>query len=154
MPKGVALTVLVANNLITESDRDDKALYETLKSIKVSLEVYYYCQMPVTPFDNLLAAFDTERRRKFLDTLQAFINDGKKALDNKCQYEASQLWQKHLGKRFPDGRKVENSQDAHRNALLQKARIIATGAYTTASGVITHSPQESVRNQPHLFYGD
>ena len=154
MPKGVTLTVLAANYLRTKSDRDDEALYETLRSIKASLDVYFYCQMPVTPFDNLLAAFDVERRRKFLEVLQAFIDDAKKALDNECQYEASQLWQKHLGKRFPDGKKIENSQEAHRNALLQKAGIIATGAYTTPTGVITHLPQQSVRNQPHLFYGD
>ena len=50
-----------------------------------------------------------------MSNLADFIADAKKAVDEeKNQLRASHLWQKHLGKRFPDGKDEDEEKVAAR----------------------------------------
>lgn len=152
MPKGVALTVLCVKHRVSD-DRDDKAMYYTLKAIRDELKRSFRCVMPVTPNDDLLASFTSKQQEDFLAELDAFVDDAKQAIDKPNQRTASKLWQKHLGDRFPLGEDAD--VDAREQALLEKASYIAAGtAYTTKAGVITNSSTQATQNRDHSFYGD
>ena len=152
MPKGVALTVLCTRHRILD-DRDDKAMYETLRSIRDRLKQSFICLMPVTPYDDLLAGFTYSQQKDFLAELDSFIEDAKSAIDEPNQQKASQLWRKHLGSRFPLGE--DANVDARAKALAEKAVLIMSNtAYTSKSGVITDSSVNTTKNRDHKFYGD
>jgi hypothetical protein len=109
MPSGLIMMVLTEKCLQAD-DREDIAIYETLKSIDTTLSAYWSCRMPTTPKDDLLSKYDDTFKRNFFSTLRNFIADAKDALEADCQEKASKLWQKHLGIRFPLGEKEEKSE--------------------------------------------
>lgn len=112
MPSGLAMTILSMDNLNTNS-RDDVALKFTLIEIENTLKSKFECIVPATPNDDIFASYDSSRENNFMDNLSAFITDAKKAVDTeKNQLKASQLWKKHLGNRFPDGKDEEEDQIA------------------------------------------
>ncbi|XAZ82111.1 CBASS cGAMP synthase (plasmid) [Fibrella sp. ES10-3-2-2] len=152
MPKGVALTVLVVKHRVLD-DRDDKALYYTLKAIRDQLKASFTCYMPVTPYDNLLASFTDKQRDDFLVELDLFVDNAKKAIDENNQLAASKLWRKHLGDRFPLGEDAD--VDARKQALLAQAGYVLSGtAYTTSTGTITNTSAGNTQNRSHSFYGE
>lgn len=100
MPKGVILTVLVAENFISEI-RDDIALRETAKKIHSILEKDFSCKMPVEPFDDLIEEFTYAKQDYFLKKLNAFVSDAILATQRTTkETKALQIWSKHLGKYF------------------------------------------------------
>lgn len=152
MPKGVALTVLVVKYRVLD-DRDDKAMYFTLKAIRDQLKASFTCYMPVTPSDDLLARFTDKQRDDFLAELDLFVENAKKAIDVNNQLAASKLWRKHFGIRFSLGEDAD--VDARAQALVAKAGYVLGGnAYTTPSGTITNAPANNTQNRSHSFYGD
>ena len=128
MPSGLAMTVLATNaktNIIF-SDRDDITLKNILKEIKRVLEIRFECIVPVTPKDDLFNQYDDTRKNNFLTALDEFIEDADKAIDEKNQLKASKMWQKHLGKRFPDGEdkdETTNSSELNLAALKRTAAV-------------------------------
>jgi len=110
MPNGLTMTVLTMKYL-QKNDRDDVALKYTLIEIERNLSVWFECEMPTTPKDNLLRDYDQKRKDNFMNNLAAFIADAKTAVDTeKNQLKASRLWQKHFGDTyFPDGKDEDKS---------------------------------------------
>ena len=107
--------------------------------------------MPVTPFDDVCKKLSSEQKSNFKDALKAFIDDAKDALESKNQLEASQLWQVHLGDRFPDG--ADEDTDAKEAALRSiSEKVLASNAYSQRSGVLNEDTL-GVKNQPHTNYG-
>lgn len=103
MPSGLVMTIL-AINCFQKNDRDDIALKFTLIEIESNLKNSFECKMPTTPKNDLLKSYDPNRKENFLSNLLDFIIDAKYAIDEeKNQFNASLLWKKHLGDRFPDG---------------------------------------------------
>ncbi|MEN8816293.1 MULTISPECIES: CBASS cGAMP synthase [unclassified Nonlabens] len=150
MPNGLSMCILGAENLIAD-DRDDIALQKTLIAIKNNLDNEFECIVPATPYDDLFADYDEDRRNYFLDNLQAFIDDATTAVeDEKNQLAASKLWRKHLGKTFPLG--ADEDVDTKEKALKEQSSTILSGnAYTTRDGKIKESG--AVKNKPHTNYG-
>lgn len=112
MPSGIAMTILAMDNLNTNA-RDDVALKFTLIEIENCLKSSFECIVPATPNDDIFADFDSIRKSNFMDNLSAFVKDAKEAVDTeKNQLRASQLWKKHLGERFPDGKDEDEAQIA------------------------------------------
>ncbi len=101
MPNGLTMTVLACNNYVPADGRDDKAIYYTLRAIQTSLNANWSCIMPSTPFDDLLAGSTSRFKQQFMEALSSLIVDGRKALDHESKQQASKLWRKHLGDRFP-----------------------------------------------------
>ena len=101
MVNGLTLSVLVCNNVVFIQGRDDKSLYETLLGVQSDLINKWECKMPSTPFDDLLAKYDYSFQKTFMAALDNLITDAKQALNEDCKHEASKLWKKHLGTRYP-----------------------------------------------------
>ena len=153
MPPGLAMTILASNNQKKHEGRDDIALRDTLKAIKTSLEILFVCIVPATPYDNLFADYDEDRKQKFLDELDKFIEDADKAIEEKNKLKASKLWRKHLGDRFP----LADDEDDETMSRLEKLRAIgkqvtAGIAATAKSGLINAA--EGVKNIAHSNYGE
>ena len=122
MPSGLALTILATNakELIVLNERDDITTRDILKEIKKELNKDFKCIVPAVPNDNLLENY--ANKEKFLEALDKFISDADSAIRNTNQKEASELWRKNLGDRFPVG---EDKEDVSRNTAA------ATGAMTS-----------------------
>lgn len=102
MPCGLIITILITENAVFRKDRDDIALKETLINIQSKLENEFACYRPTTPQgENLLNGY-TEKNY-FMGCLADFIDDAKKALQEKNIRKATELWRKHLSERFPLG---------------------------------------------------
>ena len=101
MLNGLTLSVLACNNFVVRDGRDDEALYYTLLSIYKGLDNKWECIMPATPEDDLLERYGSIFQINFMNRLYALINDAKKALNEASKHEATKLWKKHMGKRYP-----------------------------------------------------
>lgn len=115
MPSGLAMTVL-ALKYHQESDRDDVSLKFTLIAIEEALEKKFECIMPTTPQDDLFGNYSETKKNNFMNNLSSFIEDARKAIDEKNKLKASNLWRKHLGDRFPQGDNVD--EDFSNNSKL------------------------------------
>jgi hypothetical protein len=112
MPSGLSMTVLTMNHFQSNS-RDDIALKFLLIEIEKELKMTFKCVMPTTPQDDLFEDYLDTKKSIILNNLSKFIEDAKKAIDEKNKLKASQLWKKHLGDRFPEGEDVdEESNDS------------------------------------------
>lgn len=101
MLNGLTLSVLACNSFVAKDGRDDEALYYTLLAIYSELDNKWECIMPATPGDDLLDRYDSKFKTNFMTALANLINDAKKALDEESKHEATKLWKKHMGKRYP-----------------------------------------------------
>lgn len=149
-PSGLAFTIWTCNKLTT-NERDDIALYELLKEIKSSIESSWYVEMPVVPYDDVCSKLTDQQKDNFLDAISDFIEDADRALKSKNQLEASEIWQKYFGDRFPDG--ADEDIDAKEVALNRiAANIMSSTAYTQKDGSITENV-DGVKNKPHRNFG-
>lgn len=151
MPSGLTMTILSANN-IQHNDRDDIALKNTLIKIQETLDNNFVCIVPATPGDDLFDNYDYARKSNFLSSLNDFVEDAKKAVDNEPnQLKASRLWRKHLGNNFPLGE--DEDTDAKEVALKAiSEKILAGTAYSQSSGKLT-TDTAGIKNKPHTNYG-
>lgn len=102
MPSGFILTILFTENAFYNYDRDDISLKETLVNIQATLSKNFVCNRPTTPIgENLLEGYN--HKEYFMNQLANFIEDAKKALEEKNIRKSTELWRKHLSDRFPLG---------------------------------------------------
>ena len=152
MPPGLAMTILASNNQKRHDGRDDIALRDTLKSLKTALCTCFTCIVPAPPYDNLFESYDAERKQKFFDELNKFIEDADKAIEEKNKLKASILWQKHLGSRFPLSRDEDDEAISRLHSLRSIGKKVVSGIATTAkNGAIQAG--EGVKNIAHRNYG-
>ena len=106
LPAGFILAILACNHY-KESDRDDLALCDTIKSIENELDWNFVCYRPTTPEgEELLGKYNAE---KVLHELKVFVENAQKAIDSDCEEESSEYWRKVVGDRFPVGDKGKKS---------------------------------------------
>jgi len=103
MPSGLSMTALTMKHFQSNS-RDDVALKFLLIEIENDLKQEFSCIMPTTPNDDLFENYSAAKETNFMANLSKFIDDAKKAIDEKNKLAASRLWKKHLGDRFPEGK--------------------------------------------------
>lgn len=108
MPSGLIMTILITENVVYREGRDDIALKETLVNIQSKLLAEFVCKRPTTPKgENLLESYT--QKDYFMKCLADFIDDAKKALQEKNIRKATELWRKHLSDRFPLGEDKEDT---------------------------------------------
>lgn len=102
MPCGIVMTILVANNLAV-NERDDIAFRDTLVNIKKYFDSNgVQCPRPTSPVgEDLLAKTSAEDKAHFIKMLESLIDTGNKAINSVSERQASILWNKALGTRFP-----------------------------------------------------
>ena len=116
MPSGLSMTVMTLNHY-QANDRDDVALKFLLIAMENSLNAWFGCNMPTTPYDNLFKDYSEARKKNILDRLHKFVEDARAAVDEPNQLKASKLWRKHLGDRFPLGEDKDESAEGKESAL-------------------------------------
>lgn len=115
MPSGLAMTVLTMNHFQSNS-RDDITLKYLIIEIERELKKAFICRMPTTPQDDLFIEYSDSKKSNFMYNLSNFIDDAKKAIDEKNKLRASRLWKKHLGERFPEGE--DEDEESGSNAKI------------------------------------
>lgn len=149
-PSGLAFTIWACQNL-SANERDDIALYDLLKNIKSCIENSWEVEMPVVPYDNVCSKLTEQQKENFLNAISNFIEDAEKAIKSKNQLEASKIWQKYFGDRFPVG--ADEDVDAKEAALRSISnKVLAGTAYSQRSGDLTED-KDGVKNKPHTNYG-
>jgi Adenylyl/Guanylyl and SMODS C-terminal sensor domain/Second Messenger Oligonucleotide or Dinucleotide Synthetase domain len=100
LPYGLVFSILAAQYAIFD-DRDDIALYKTLKNIHSVLHQNFACYRPTTPCgENLLDSYSQTNKNYLLDRLTGFINSAEKAIDDDTPPpKACKRWQRHFGKK-------------------------------------------------------
>ncbi len=118
LPSGFILTILTCQNF-SKNDRDDLAFKNTAQAIMAVLDVSFTCYRPTVPTnEDLLADYS---KNSMLKELGGLINNAQKALDSDCEKEASELWRKVFGDRFPRGE--EKGDNATKSTNSQATRI-------------------------------
>lgn len=116
MPSGLVLTILAANHFY-KHDRDDIALKETIINIESELRKEFKCERPTVPKgENLLSEYNCQDY--FMDGLRKFIDNAKKAVEEKNQKKACGYWQNSLGDRVPCNLAKDNDEDRSASAGL------------------------------------
>lgn len=118
MPSGLSMTVLALEHN-QANGRDDISLKFTLIEIEKALKSNFECKMPTTPNDDLFSDYSNTKKDNFMHNLNVFIEDAKKAIDEKNKLKASKLWKKHLGDRFPEGEDVD--EESSNNSKIERS---------------------------------
>jgi len=121
MPSGLSMTVLALNHYI-ENQRDDIALQYILIEIENELKRDFKCIMPTTPKDDLFADYSETKKNNFMNNLRSFIEDAKKAIAEPNHLKSSNIWQKHLGDRFPKGEDKNDKESSNFSTIASKSR--------------------------------
>jgi hypothetical protein len=106
MPSGLALSVWAAGSeIFSRHDRDDVALFRTALNLYSSLSDIdvdeWRCELPVYPFDDLIAKLNLHQRKNFLKTLKEFLGKAGSAISSNSKGDAIKHWKVLFGKRFP-----------------------------------------------------
>lgn len=111
MPSGLIMTILITKKAEYRKGRDDIALKETLVKIQSELQNEFACYRPTTPKgENLLKGYI--QKDYFMKCLADFIDDAKKALQEKNIRKATESWRKHLSERFPLGEDKDDTSNS------------------------------------------
>ncbi len=105
LPSGFILTILVCNHF-SSNNQDDLAFKNTAESILDTLQSIYECYRPTAPTDEDL--LESYSEKVFINELSVLVTNAKKAVDSDGEREASEIWCKVFGKRFPLGKNPEN----------------------------------------------
>jgi len=123
MPSGFIMTILAANHQY-KHDRDDVALKETLIIIQAELSRVFKCERPTTPEgEDLLEEYSQEEY--FMHELAKFIDNAKRALEEKNQNKACEYWQKIFGNRFSCSNAIDDDEQKKETSAL------AVGAFSS-----------------------
>lgn len=101
MLKGIAVTISAVNNF-ESSPFDDECLIKSVARISGSLKKERQINKPVVPYENLLAKWTKEELNGFIDKLDIFVLNGKKALEENNKSRAAKIWVNEFGDRFPE----------------------------------------------------
>jgi Cyclic GMP-AMP synthase DncV-like, nucleotidyltransferase domain len=125
LPSGFILTILACDHFV-KNTRDDLSFKETVESIKSELDRSFTCYRPTVPTDEqLLSEYSKDTVLRELDTL---LDNAQKALDSDCEKEASELWRKVFGDRFPLGKKSD--EKPAKAAVAQPARTMVNSPWS------------------------
>jgi hypothetical protein len=97
---GILITVLVCQNQISKTDRDDESLNGTVKLILDILKINRSVIMPVVPYDNLLIKYDDKTIDDIISSFEELKEIAQKAITETDFEKAADLWITIFGDRF------------------------------------------------------
>lgn len=121
--KSIAMTILIAEK-IQSNDRYDFAVVDTARRCAAHIRNGGTVTKPVTPFDDLSAAWTDTDRTSIADAFDALADRGKDAIDSDTVREGALIWQKQYGSRFPVPE--EDKEKALTSALITKKEPVVT----------------------------
>lgn len=107
MPSGLILTVIATQNFRSDG-RDDVSLAETANAISNVVSPVFCVYNPVDSEEELTARLTEEQKIRFQEAVSDLASDAAGAIDTDDREEASRLWRKQLGARFPAIEKDNN----------------------------------------------
>ncbi len=110
---GIILTILLINNY-SPDDRDDVAFNTSVKNIKYELDTSFSCYRPTPDAQEDLLQKYAENKGSISQGLQALIDDGDRAINQKNQKSACEYWQSQFGPRFSCSNAKDELEDAHK----------------------------------------
>ena len=100
MPSGLILTVLATQNFRVD-ERDDVSLTKTASAISNAVSHVFCVYNPVDSEEELTARLTDEQKVRFQEAISDLASDSANAIDTDDLEEASKLWRRQLGDRFP-----------------------------------------------------
>lgn len=141
---GFGITVLAVQRFAAR-ERDDRALYDAVVSIRDRLDLYLEIAHPVTPGDYLTSGSDDAKARMFRDKLTEAIDKLDPLFDINCTRErALKCWDKvfattFFSQRFEDEKRVGLAAPAAVSAASLLSQVGAAAAAVSNSGGGRHA---------------
>jgi hypothetical protein len=105
MPSGLILTVLAVQKFRSDR-RDDMSLAYTAAAITSTVSPVFCVYNPVDSEEELTARMTDEQKARFQEAISDLAYDAVNAIGNDDREEASKLWRRQLGERFPNIKKA------------------------------------------------
>lgn len=119
LPSGLILTVLAVQNF-RANERDDKCFVDTARAIQNAISAVFHVANPKDASEELTSRLDDDQKKRFQDAIANLATEGQKAVDAEKTSEASTIWKKRFGDRFPtvedDPETEQKKKDAERLA--------------------------------------
>lgn len=100
--KGIAITILVAQNFEGAPNRDDDALRYTVDNICDSLRGSFECKKPLAPYDDLFERYSRPQAEDIISSFEDLLSSLDKAHSVDSPQEASTILRKEFGEAFPE----------------------------------------------------
>lgn len=100
MPSGLILTVLAAQNFHSNK-RDDVSLAETARTISDTANLVFCVYNPVDGEEQLTVRLTDDQKARFQEAVSDLASDAFGAIETDDREEASKIWRKEFGDRFP-----------------------------------------------------
>jgi len=114
MPNGLILTVLAANHF-RANERDDVALANTLRAIANAVRIIFSVYNPVDASEELTSRLTDQQKSRFQEAIADAADAATEAINIDDRHEASNLWRKQFGDRFPA---TEKEDDANKKKAI------------------------------------
>ena len=114
MSNGLILTVLAVDHFY-EDTRDDICLANTLRTMADSVSAVFSVYNPVDASEELTSRLTDQQKNRFQDAIADAADAAAEAINIDDRYEASNIWRKELGDRFPA---VEKEDDANQKKAI------------------------------------
>lgn len=133
-PSGMIFTILAANHFVDDyEENDDSALVAVAKEIYDALNKNFSLERPVFPNEELLDTWSDTAKTNFLSKLSSLITNGQKALEEEDKEEASKIWIKVFGDRFPKYTSPKEENRIDKGYALQTSEPPVLGNYGRSS---------------------
>lgn len=116
--KSIVISILVAENFYSYTDRDEKALLGTVTNIYNKLNWNFICKKPVVPNEDLLDGLSETKKDGVLNALKSLKESLDNAINSDDEEVASDYLIKSFGDRFPKGeaKKSERAEYVRTNS--------------------------------------
>jgi len=125
MPSGLILTVLAAQHFHAD-EMDDVSLTDTASVISNAVYPVFCVYNPIDIDEELTASMADEQKARFQEAISDLVSDSANAIDTDDREEASKLWRRQLGDRFPAIEKAievgQKQEDAAKLAAVYVAK--------------------------------
>jgi hypothetical protein len=98
---GFLITILTGDHFFQYADRDDIALFETLKNIVSHLEYQRKILRPVDPKKNMTGSMSEKDMDRMITRFKDFRDSAEKATSIGSKEEAQKIWRQLFGDDFP-----------------------------------------------------
>jgi len=133
-PSGMIFTILSANHYVSGYEENDDAAFITVANeIYSALDEVFELDRPVFPNEELLGPWSETAQNNFLSKLSTLIINGQKALEEDDKEEASRIWVKIFGDRFPEYTSPKDENKMDRGYALQTSEPPVLGNYGRSS---------------------
>ncbi|WP_107926987.1 CBASS cGAMP synthase [Lysinibacillus parviboronicapiens] len=133
-PSGMIFTILAANHYVEGyEDADDSAFIAVAQEIYDALNANFSLNRPVFPEEELFEDWSDTAKTNFLSKLSTLINNGQKALETEDKAEASKIWIKQFGDRFPEFTPPKEQNNVEKGYALKASAPPILGNYGRSS---------------------